>query len=139
MHILELAVYFGGSQTLVSGALSAAWGNRMLPSQGFQALSAVRYFHSYPHTILPDAILLPLSQEHCITVNIRELQIICLDMGGDLSLVRCDPITVCPFLLRGMALIKKCKSGEHVMGIPDRALSCDLVLWAEHKVLKHLI
>lgn len=82
MHVLELAVYFGGSQTLVPGALTAVQSNHVLPTQGFQAPSALRYFHSCPYAILPDAILLQLSQEHCITINIRELQVLGYGKGS---------------------------------------------------------
>lgn len=105
---------FGGSQTLVPGVLSAVWDSHMLPTQGFQDLSALkrvfRYFHSCPQAILPDAILLLLLQQYCITINIGELQV--LDMEEDTSLVRCDPVTVCPSFPWGIALIKKCKSGK---------------------------
>lgn len=70
----------GGSQTLVPGVLSAVWDSHMLPTQGFQDLSALkrvfRYFHSCPQTILPDAILLLLLQQYCITINIGELQVL---------------------------------------------------------------
>lgn len=80
IHVLELAMYFGDSQTLVPGVLSAVRGNCIPSTQGFQALSALkrefRYHHSHPHMLLPDAILLQLSQEHCIIINIKELWVL---------------------------------------------------------------